>query len=264
MEIARISADRQFERTVQFVLFDAEEQGLRGSLHFVAEAVGQGRDIIAAITADMVAYYETDYGVIIEGQAAWEWLMTAMAENVDDYTDLAHRKDYYSWGSDHVSFQQAGIAAFLAIDWNWSDYPYYHRTTDTWSRIASTAPIGLQIARASAATLADVAGLLPQATPRRRRRLSPLPPILTAHPNPFNPRTTLTFSLAAPSTGELAIYDLTGRKLATLAAGAFAAGSHTWTWDGLDHDGRALPSGVYLGRLQTAAAATSAKLNLVR
>ncbi len=262
MEIARVSAARDFERTVQFVLFDAEEAGLRGSQHFVADAVAAGRDIVGAITADMVSYYDRNYAVIIEGQTAWEWLMTTMASNVAAYSDIGYRKDYYSWGSDHVPFQQAGIAAFLAIDLDYDGYPHYHRTTDNWAAIEPTVPIALQISRAAAATLADVAGLVatPTAVPE-----TPVPLVrLAAHPNPFNPQTTVSFSLDVPTRGELVIHDLRGRKLATLAAGDLLAGEHTVTWRGVDDGGRALPSGVYIVRLVTGAGATSTELNLVR
>lgn len=262
MEIARVSADRQFDRTVQFVLFDAEEVGLVGSQHFVQEAVAEGRNIIAAITADMVSYYQSNYGVIIEGQPSWEWLMATMADNVAAHTEIAYRKDYTSYGSDHVPFQQAGIAAFLAIDWDWDKYPYYHRRDDNWSRIEATAGIGLQITRAAAGTLADVAGLQP---PLMASPDTPMAPVyLAAYPNPFNPSTALTFSLAAASPLELSVFDLSGRKLVTPAAGSFAAGTHTVTWNGLDRAGRALPSGVYLSRVWTPAGSASVKLSLVR
>jgi len=262
MEIARASAGRDFARTVQFVLFDAEEQGLRGSQHFVADAVAAGRDIIGAITADMVSFYDRNFSVIIEGQSAWEWLMSVMADNVVAYTNLGHRKDYYSWGSDHVPFQQAGIAAFLAIDLDYDSYPYYHRTTDTWAAIEPTVPIALQISRAAAATLADVAGLV--ATPTAAPEI-PVPMVrLAAHPNPFNPQTTLSVSLDVPTRGGLAIHDLRGRRIATLADGPLLAGEHTITWRGIDDGGRACPSGVYLVRLETDAGTASLEVNLVR
>ncbi len=262
MEVARISAGRQFDRSVQFVLFDAEELGLHGSYHFVQDAVYHGRQINAAINADMVAYYDANYAVIIEGQPAWEWLMATMAANVATYTEIGHRKDYQSWGSDHVPFQQAGIAAFLAIDWDYAAYPFYHTTSDGWRRIQATAHLGQQIGRAAAATLADVAGLLPIATGAPD---APLPLVrLEARPNPFNPRATIAFRLAVPASGKLAVYDLRGREVATLAAGQHAAGEHTFTWDGTTDAGGALPSGVYVCRLRTTAGAASLKLNLVR
>jgi hypothetical protein len=161
MEVARMAAALEFDRSVQFVLFDAEEVGLVGSEHFVDEAVSAGRTIVSAITADMVCFYDDDYGVIIEGEPPWESLMTVMEEAVNDYTTLSSRKDYISWGSDHVPFQQAGIPAFLAIDWDWDSYPYYHQSTDSWANLAATAHIGSEITQACAATLAEVAGLQP-------------------------------------------------------------------------------------------------------
>jgi len=262
MELARATAGRQFERTVQFVLFDAEEVGLHGSQHFVDEAVSEGRTIVAAITADMVSYYDRNYGVTIEGQTSWEWLMTAMADNVADHTDIAHDKTYHSWGSDHVPFQQAGIAAFLAIDQDWSSYPYYHRSNDSWDKIEDTVGLALQITRAAAGTLADVAGLM-DATTSAPVPVSPTLS-LSVHPNPFNPMTTLSFRLDAPASGKLTVHDLHGRVVRTLAVGDFAAGLHTEAWTGVDHQGRAMPSGVYVARLATDQGVTSRKLNLVR
>ena len=70
------------------------------------------------------------------------------------------------------------------------------------------------------------------------------------YPNPFNPVTTLRFSLVAPERVTLAVFDLEGRRVRTLIAGdAMAAGHHALTWDGRDAEGRSLPSGVYFARL---------------
>jgi hypothetical protein len=69
-------------------------------------------------------------------------------------------------------------------------------------------------------------------------------------PNPFNPRTTLRFELTAGATVELAVFDVSGRRIATLAAGHRATGRHEAVWQGRDDDGRSVPSGVYLARLR--------------
>ena len=262
MEIARISAHRGFDRSIQFVLFDSEEQGMNGSEHFVADATAAGQQIQGAIIADMVAWYQHNYGLHIEGQAAWEELMQTMATNVAAYTPCIYVKDYYSWGSDHVPFQQAGIPAFLAIDYDYDAYPYYHQTTDTWSHIQGTATLGLQITRAAAATLADLAGLRANLTDAPPTPAAP--PRLAAWPNPFNPRVTITFNLAAPAAGEIALYDLAGRRLRTLASGELPAGEQQRTWDGRDEHGRLLPSGIYLCRLRTTTETANLKLNLAR
>lgn len=72
---------------------------------------------------------------------------------------------------------------------------------------------------------------------------------LAAWPNPFNPRTDISFELAAPAEVELAIYDLSGRRVRQLMAGRLDAGTAQFSWDGRDASATALPSGVYFARL---------------
>jgi hypothetical protein len=71
-----------------------------------------------------------------------------------------------------------------------------------------------------------------------------------ASPNPFNPRTTIGYSLVRDGAVTLDVYDLNGRRVRTLADGFQTAGDHRATWDGLDDGGRQLASGVYLVRLR--------------
>ena len=63
---------------------------------------------------------------------------------------------------------------------------------------------------------------------------------------------------------DLAVYILTGQKVATLAHGLREAGSYTLRWDGLNDDGRELASGVYLYRLGAWERIESRKLMLLR
>ena len=69
------------------------------------------------------------------------------------------------------------------------------------------------------------------------------------YPNPFNPATTLAFDLPAPSDVRLAVYDLQGRLVKTVAAGRYEAGRHSAVWDGSDDAGNPVSSGVYFYRL---------------
>jgi hypothetical protein len=75
---------------------------------------------------------------------------------------------------------------------------------------------------------------------------TPLAPLahLSVQPNPFNPRTEVVF--AAPQAARLTIHDARGRRVLAVPVGE----SGRWTWDGADHEGRALPSGSYLLRLE--------------
>ena len=70
------------------------------------------------------------------------------------------------------------------------------------------------------------------------------------YPNPFNPATTIRFDLPRSEEIDLAVYSLTGQKVATLAHGMREAGAYTVRWDGRDDDGRELGSGVYVYRLE--------------
>lgn len=65
-------------------------------------------------------------------------------------------------------------------------------------------------------------------------------------PNPA-PRgaTTIAFDLARPGRAVLAIYDVAGRRVATLVDDALKAGKHQVSWDGLDASGRTAPAGIY-------------------
>jgi hypothetical protein len=71
-------------------------------------------------------------------------------------------------------------------------------------------------------------------------------------PNPFNPATTVRFSLAGPGPASLRIYDVQGRVVRTLVDEPMVAGEHTVRWDGRTDSGAQAASGVYFMRLQTA------------
>ena len=69
-------------------------------------------------------------------------------------------------------------------------------------------------------------------------------------PNPFNPSTTIRFDLERAGRVRCAVYDLQGRLVATLVDGERGAGANRVEWDGRADAGGAVPSGVYLYRLQ--------------
>lgn len=83
-------------------------------------------------------------------------------------------------------------------------------------------------------------------------------------PNPFNPATTIAFTLENESDVELGIYDVGGRKVTTLIDERRNGGSHQAVWDGVDRFGRAVPSGVYFSRLTAGEFTATGKLILLR
>jgi hypothetical protein len=50
---------------------------------------------------------------------------------------------------------------------------------------------------------------------------------ISSCPNPFNPSTTISFTLSAPGMATLSVYSITGRKVRELVSGQMAAGRHT-------------------------------------
>lgn len=83
-------------------------------------------------------------------------------------------------------------------------------------------------------------------------------------PNPFNPQTTLQFSLAQAGPVALDIYSLRGEHVKTLVSRTLTAGAHSAVWDGTNDDGAGLPSGVYAARLTAGPVVSVQRLTLVR
>ncbi len=111
----------------------------------------------------------------------------------------------------------------------------------------------------------------------RERYLSPtdvdddnplgLPDDFTLHanyPNPFNPTTTISWSLQSRARVELTVVNLLGQTVATLADGEYPAGTHSLRWDSRDQSGRRLASGVYFARLTTPSGSAVRKMMLLK
>jgi len=87
---------------------------------------------------------------------------------------------------------------------------------------------------------------------------------LAAAPNPFNPATEIAFDLDAPATCSLAVFDLSGRRVARLAAGRFEAGRHATSWDGRCDAGGRAASGTYLVVLRDGEGVRTCRVTLAK
>ncbi len=256
---------QQFSSTIELVLFTGEEQGLWGSQAYVAEAQSEGRDVRSAVTCDMISAWNDDYGVLIEGEEDWESLMFLVGDAVDEYTTISRQFSYFSFGSDHVPFQNAGIPAILAIDLDWGSYAPYHRSNDTYDKTDPT--LGHKISQACLAAVAQQAGPLGSSAD------APTPPMtvsLHAQPNPvagpFGSVTVRFTSSARKETPSGAdsqspgfqgtprgqVFDVTGREIRTLQPASVTNGSasvHEVTWDLRNADGWTVRPGLYWVRM---------------
>ncbi|MCB5267838.1 MAG: C25 family cysteine peptidase [Candidatus Cloacimonetes bacterium] len=84
------------------------------------------------------------------------------------------------------------------------------------------------------------------------------------YPNPFNPSTTIAFSLAEPAVVKLSVFNLRGQKVKTLTHQMMNRGNHNIVWNGDDDSGRSVSSGIYLIRMETAGSSFTRKAMLMK
>ncbi len=83
-------------------------------------------------------------------------------------------------------------------------------------------------------------------------------------PNPFNPVTSIAYNIGQSSRVSLAVYDVSGKKVAVLAEGVEEPGEHIAVWDGTDDQGRRVSSGVYFARLEVGKKVFNRKMILMK
>ncbi len=72
---------------------------------------------------------------------------------------------------------------------------------------------------------------------------------MSNYPNPFNPETSISFSLPSAGKVNLAVYNTKGQKVKTMTDDVYEKGLHSVIWNGKDETGNAVSSGVYFYRL---------------
>ena len=85
-----------------------------------------------------------------------------------------------------------------------------------------------------------------------------------ARPNPFNPATTIAYSVPTRARVRLVVYDIAGRAVARLVDREETPGRHEVHWPGVNDRGQALASGVYVCRLSTTLGNASSRLVLTK
>jgi YVTN family beta-propeller protein len=116
----------------------------------------------------------------------------------------------------------------------------------------STLRGGIEVGRSEEVTL-QLNGSVPTATV-----LHP------AFPNPFNPITHIKFELREAGRARLAIFDLAGRHIRSLADALLPAGVHERQWNGRNEAGQLVPSGAYYVRLDTGHESIMQKMMLLK
>ena len=80
-------------------------------------------------------------------------------------------------------------------------------------------------------------------------QISQIPQLIGNYPNPFNPTTTISFSIPEESKVELSVFNIKGQKVKTLAKDSFQKGKHSIVWNGKSDTGKSVSSGIYFYKL---------------
>jgi hypothetical protein len=84
------------------------------------------------------------------------------------------------------------------------------------------------------------------------------------YPNPFNPQTRIEFTTDRPGNVKITVFDLAGRRVATLRDGEIGAGQHSVTWNGRAENGVPVASGRYSYVLETASGRIARSMTLLK
>ena len=163
VEAARILSQHCFPRTLRFVLFAGEEQWMRGSEHYAAEAAARGDRIDGVINLDMIGYESVPPGDhVIEIHAGTRpdsiLLADALIQCITLYDlNLAPEKLTTTAVTycDQAPFWNHGYAGIMCIE-DFQDFnPHYHKASDTLANVQL--PLVVEFTRATVAVLAELA-----------------------------------------------------------------------------------------------------------
>jgi hypothetical protein len=82
-------------------------------------------------------------------------------------------------------------------------------------------------------------------------------------PNPFRGTTEIGFSLPAAGRVTIEVFDVTGRRVALVADGAYPAGTHTVEWDLRGGNGRRVSAGIYAYRMRAGSFTAERKMTVL-
>ena len=88
--------------------------------------------------------------------------------------------------------------------------------------------------------------------------------LLPNYPNPFNPVTTIQYSIVTSGIIDLAVYNLLGQRVRTLFQGPQESGIHRMTWDSRNDAGRIVSTGIYLLRLESPSGSHTRKIMFIK
>jgi hypothetical protein len=164
IELARVFADLETDRSILFMCFSGEEQGLVGSRRYVESLTASG-DIFKLrmmLNMDMIGH-DVDGTLPARIESTNPALVTQFATAATSYAPELRiiTSSTPNGGSDHVYFQQANVPTVVTWENGASVYPHYHQSTDLPQNMARAREMAGGILKMNAAVLFDRAVVLP-------------------------------------------------------------------------------------------------------
>ena len=176
LEVAKVLSLFRFNCTIEFVAFNAEEEGRWGSKYYAQQAVQAGEDILLVINIDMCVWDNPNsppdekLWIIYNGTVPYEdsekfadsTLETSYTYVTAPIQKISSTNDTYfpveNWRrSDQASFWDAGIPALWIFEFNGFQNPYYHSPEDSMDAENYNFTLGTQAAQVVAATVGKLA-----------------------------------------------------------------------------------------------------------
>ncbi len=88
--------------------------------------------------------------------------------------------------------------------------------------------------------------------------------LLSNYPNPFNPETNISFTLPQDGLVNISVYNMLGQNVSTLVNEFRSAGTYSAVWSGTNKNGNAMPSGIYLVKMDTPNEVLTQKITLLK
>ena len=164
IELARVFEKVSTTRSILFMCYSGEEQGLVGSRRYVEalQASGEIAKVKHMINLDMLGYAQTTtLSARIDTNLANQSLLAQYADAAASYAPELNliSSTNAGAGSDHWWFLQAGVPSIFTWENGASIYPHYHLATDIPANMTRARPLAGGILKMDAAMLATVAGL---------------------------------------------------------------------------------------------------------
>ncbi len=243
-----------------------DDHTANGSICFVTGNGSEGgsageNDVDGGSTTLLSPAFQLD-GALSATISYWRWYTNNAGNNPDqDWWDVEVTDDGVTWVS--LEHTQESLAAWTQFTFELTDYIALSDNVQL-RFIARDESLGSLVEAGVDDFLLSVVWPVISGAGDEQDGLPSRLALGENFPNPFNPKTTINFDLPRESRVDLAVYDITGRKVATLVNDVLDPGRHTIIWLGRDDAGRQAASGVYFYRLKSGDEVLSRKMILVK